>query len=59
MSILEILRAAGARTDGVTWDKNGNLVFVATNAHGAWSDDEKRKVLRALGRATDPSSSPS
>jgi hypothetical protein len=50
MSIRDKLRAAGARTDGLAWDRGGNLIFVATRAGGAWSEEEKRKACQALGR---------
>ena len=52
MSLFERLRAAGARTDGLAWDRDGNLIFVATNAGGAWSAEQKAKgCLARLGRA--------
>ncbi len=50
MLVLDRLRAAGARTDGLAWDRDGNLIFVATRACGVWSEDEKRKACQALGR---------
>jgi hypothetical protein len=50
MSLRNQLKAAGARTDGLAWDRDGNLVFVATRAGGAWSEEEKRKACQALGR---------
>jgi len=50
MSLLDTLRAASARTDGLSWDRDGNLIFVATPAGGAWSEEEKRKACLALGR---------
>ena len=54
MTLLEKLRAAGARTDGLAWDRDGNLIFVATRAGGAWSEEEKRKACQALGRRASP-----
>jgi hypothetical protein len=59
MTLLQKLRAAGARVDGLSWDQGGKLDFVATNANGAWTDEDKSKVLRALGRATETSAGPS
>jgi hypothetical protein len=50
MTILEKLRAVACRVDGLSWDERGNLVFVATNAKGPWSDADKAKVCRVLGR---------
>ena len=50
MSIRDMLCAAGARIDGLAWDRDGNLIFVATRAGGAWSEEEKRKACQALGR---------
>jgi hypothetical protein len=50
MKMITKLRAAGARTDGLAWDRDGNLVFVATRAGGVWSEEEKRKACQALGR---------
>jgi hypothetical protein len=50
-----MLRSAGARTDGLCWDRDGRLIFVTTRASGPWSEDEKSKVCRALGRAAAPS----
>ena len=55
LSICDKLRAAGARTDGLAWDRDGNLVFVATHTGGAWSEEEKRKACHALGRPASPS----
>lgn len=50
MTLLATLRAAGCRVDGLAWDERGNLVFVATNAKGPWSEADKEKVCRVLGR---------
>jgi len=50
MTLLEKLRAAGARTDGLSWDRDGNLIFVATNAGGTWSEEQKARVHLALGQ---------
>ena len=58
MSMLDLLKAAGARTDGLAWDRDGNLIFVATRAGGAWSEDEKRKACQALGCRPGLSPSP-
>lgn len=58
MTLLDTLRAAGARTDGLAWDRDGNLIFVATSAGGAWSEDEKRKACRVLGRPASSASPP-
>lgn len=58
MTMRERLKCSGARTDGLCWDRDGNLVFVATNAGGPWSEEQKSKVRRALGRSERlPSSS--
>jgi hypothetical protein len=50
MTIRERLKSAGARTDGLCWDRDGRLIFVATRANGPWSDGQKDHVCRALGR---------
>jgi len=49
-----MLRAAGARTDGLAWDRDGNLIFVATNAKGPWTEAERRKACQVLGRPVLP-----
>lgn len=54
MSLRDQLRAAGARTDGLAWDGHGKLIFVATRAGGAWSEEEKRKACQVLGRPASP-----
>lgn len=58
MTLLEKLRAAGARTDGLAWDRDGKLIFIATHASGAWSEDEKRKACRVMGRPASPAQRP-
>jgi len=50
MTLLEKLRAAGGRVDGLAWDERGDLIFRATNAQGPWSDADKAKVCQVLGR---------
>jgi len=49
LSIYDKLRIAGARIDGLAWDRDGNLIFIATNAKGPWTEAEKRKAYQALG----------
>jgi hypothetical protein len=51
MTLLQKLKAAGCRIDGLSWDPRGNLIFVATNVTGPWSHEDKAKVMRALGRS--------
>jgi hypothetical protein len=43
------LKAAGCRVDGLNLKPDGTIAFVATNAGGAWSDDQKNAVKAALG----------
>lgn len=50
MTLLERLKSAGCRIDGLSWDSRGNLVFLATNAKGPWSEADKAKVCAVLGR---------
>lgn len=50
MTTLATLKANGCRIDGLTWDETGHLIFVATNAGGSWTDEQKAKVLQVLGR---------
>jgi hypothetical protein len=54
MTTLQKLRAAGCRVDGLSWDERGNLIFVATNVSGPWTDADKAKVQQALGRSAAP-----
>jgi len=54
MNLFRMLRAAGARTDGLAWDRDGNLIFVATNAKGPWTEAERRKACQVLGRPVLP-----
>jgi len=50
MTTMARLKAAGCRIDGLSWNAAGELVFIATRASGAWSEAEKARVCRALGR---------
>lgn len=45
------LTAAGCRVDGLNLNPDGTIAFVATNAGGAWSDDQKNAIEAALGRS--------
>lgn len=58
MTLLQKLKAAGCRIDGLSWDSYGNLIFVATNVTGPWSNEDKAKVMRALGRKVRPEDGP-
>ncbi|HVA15469.1 MAG TPA: hypothetical protein VNF99_19630 [Stellaceae bacterium] len=50
-SILAKLKSAGARIDGLQLAPDGKVSFVATNAGGAWREDDKHAVRIALGLA--------
>jgi hypothetical protein len=50
MNTLAKLKAAGARHDGVNFDRDGKLIFRATNAGGAWTEAQKAAVIASLGR---------
>ena len=54
MSTLERLKAAGARIDGLAWDERGNLIFHATQLSGPWSEEQKERAVRLLGRKAAP-----
>ncbi|MGH6967600.1 MAG: hypothetical protein ACREEN_00655 [Stellaceae bacterium] len=51
MSALTKLKALGCRTDGLNFNADGTVTFVATNVGGAWTDAQKNAVLAALGLA--------
>lgn len=49
MNILRRLKAAGCRVDGVTFNPDGTVAFVRTNANGAWTEAQQQAVLQCLG----------
>ena len=54
MTMLERLKSAKCRTDGVSWNEKGELVFRTTNVSGPWTAEQKAKVCAALGRKEAP-----
>lgn len=47
--MLKKLIRAGCRVDGLHWEPDGTITFVATNVSGPWNDDDKDKVRTVLG----------
>ncbi|HEV8015204.1 MAG TPA: hypothetical protein VGP48_06705 [Stellaceae bacterium] len=48
-SVLERLKRASARLDGLMLAPDGGIDFAATNANGAWTEAQKNAVRAALG----------